>query len=395
MTLDLKEAIGMQISGKQRRILISLYWISVFLYWFSLYVYAPTLPLYVQSKTANLTIVGVVLAQYGLWQLISRFPFGFLADYLGRRKLIIIAGFLFGALGAWLLANANSTETLIVARAITGLSAAIWALLLVVFSNLFPPSETLRATALLTLANSTGRMLASSLNGPLNALGGYSLAFYMGSGAAVLAMLVILPAHETRAPSQSPSLNNLIRVFKRRDVLLPSLLDTLIQFGIWCSTFGFFPILIKKLGGNDIVQSLLIALNLGALVAGNLIITRLIKKVPSRWLILVSLGTMVGGIWTAAVAPNLTWMVVAQLLTGISMGFGYPLLMGMSIENVDETDRNTAMVLHQSIYAVGMIAGPWLGGLLGDALGVQPMFWVIGAITLVFGLICFRFLSPR
>jgi predicted MFS family arabinose efflux permease len=268
-------------------------------------------------------------------------------------------------------------------------------LLLVVFSNLFPPSETLRATALLTLANSTGRMLASSLNGPLNALGGYSLAFYMGSGAAVLAMLVILPAHETRAPSQSPSLNNLIRVFKRRDVLLPSLLDTLIQFGIWCSTFGFFPILIKKLGGNDIIQSLLIALNLGALVAGNLIITRLIKKVPSRWLILVSLGAMVGGIWTAAVAPNLTWMVVAQLLTGISMGFGYPLLMGMSIEKVDETDRNTAMVLHQSIYAVGMIAGPWLGGLLGDALGVQPMFWVIGAVTLVFGLICFRFLSPR
>jgi MFS transporter, DHA1 family, multidrug resistance protein len=59
--------------------------------------------------------------------------------------------------------------------------------------------------------------------------------------------------------------------------------------------------------------------------------------------------------------------------------------MGMSIERVDESQRATAMGVYQSVYAIGMFTGPWLSGLLADALGIQPMFFT-GILILGMGL---------
>jgi hypothetical protein len=34
-----------------------------------------------------------------------------------------------------------------------------------------------------------------------------------------------------------------------------------------------------------------------------------------------------------------------------------------------------------------MFAGPWIGGILASALGLPPMFMIIAAATLVFGML--------
>jgi predicted MFS family arabinose efflux permease len=44
------------------------------------------------------------------------------------------------------------------------------------------------------------------------------------------------------------------------------------------------------------------------------------------------------------------------------------------------------MGLHQAVYAIGMFVGPWLSGILADALGLQPMFAVTAAVCLTLGL---------
>lgn len=139
-----------------------------FLYWISLYIYISTLPTYVQSKTDNLAIVGIVLSMYGLWQAIVRLPIGIAADWLGRRKPFILAGLLLAGLGAWLMGTANDTGGLLVGRAITGLAAGAWVPLVVAFSSLFPAREAVRATAILTVVNSVGRVSATSITGSLN-----------------------------------------------------------------------------------------------------------------------------------------------------------------------------------------------------------------------------------
>ena len=82
----------------RRRLLIAQSMLGVFLFCSALYLFVPTLPLYALTKTDNLGLVGLALAQYGLWQAILRFPLGLAADWLGRRKPFILSGFVLAAL---------------------------------------------------------------------------------------------------------------------------------------------------------------------------------------------------------------------------------------------------------------------------------------------------------
>lgn len=357
--------------------------LAVGLYWISLYLYVPTLPVYAQTKTANLVLIGTVLAQYGLWQAIVRFPLGIASDWLGKRRPFIFFGFLLAGLGAWLMGSASGIQGVLVGRAVTGLAAASWVVLVVAFSSLFPAHEAVRAAALLSLVNSASRMLATGITGELNDLGGYGLAFMLAAVAGGLAVLVYLPVKEERLERKVPSLQGTGRLITRRDVLLPSLLNALAQYAAWATTFGFIPILARQFGASNIVQSLLVSLNLAVGIAGNLLTTTLVKRFGSRRLVLAGFVAMSVGIALLWQSVSLAWIFAAQFLIGLGTGLSYPTLMGMSIEHVDGSQRSTAMGLHQAVYAIGMFGGPWLSGFLASWLGVQPMFGLTAGALLV------------
>jgi MFS family permease len=388
-----------------RRALIIRYVVTVFLYWIALYLYMPTLPTYVESKSDTpslvgavmalllgpdkintFSLVGFVLAQYGLWQALARLPVGAAADWVGRRKPFIVIGFGLAGLGALVMGLTGGSDGLSAGRAITGLAAATWVPLVVIFSDLFPPREAVRASALLTFVGSAGRMIATGVTGWLNGLGGYPLAFFVATGVAGLAMLVVLSTRETPRAPQAPSWTSVLEVVKRRDVLLPALLATVAQYANWASTFGFLPILAGQLGATDVTLSFLLSLNIGVITAGNLLTSTIANRFGARRLLFLSFVLLAAGIGGAALAPTLPWLFAAQVCIGLSQGFGYPVMMGMSIEHVPGDSRTTAMGLFQAVYGVGMFAGPGLSGVLADAIGIRPMFAVTALACLVVGL---------
>ncbi len=55
----------------------------------------------------------------------------------------------------------------------------------------------------------------------------------------------------------------------------------------------------------------------------------------------------------------------------------------MSIQQVVGAERTTAMRLHQVVYAIGMFGGPWLSGILADAVGMRPMFGMTAFACLI------------
>jgi MFS family permease len=359
----------------------------------SLYVYVPTLTIYTQGKVADLEQVGVVLSMYGLWQAIVRLPLGILADWLGRRKVFILLGFLLSGLGAWLMSSAGGYTGLVTGRAITGLAAAGWVPLTVLFSGLFAPQDAVRAAGILSLINGASRMLATSITGSLNDLGGYSLAFYAAVGLAGLALLVTLPVSETPRPPKTPAVRAIFRLITRRDVLLPALLSAVAQYITWASTFGFLPILARDLGASGQIVSLLVSVYMAVSVGSNLLLTRLVRRLGNRTLLLIGIGINTAGVACAALAGSLGMLVLAQVLLGLGYGISYPLCMGMSIEQVADSERSTAMGLHQAVYAIGMFAGPWLSGILAERYGIRPMFAVTAAGCLGISLLLVRFLE--
>lgn len=371
----------------------------VVLYWAGLYLYVPTLPVYVQTRTDRLEMIGVVVSMYGLWQALLRLPLGILSDWVGRRKPFILVGLALVGFGAWMMgaapAGASGLNAMIIGRSITGLAAATWVLLVVVFSSIFPPKEAVRAAAILTLAGSLARFAATSLTGTLNNLGGYPLAYTFAGGLSLAAVVLYAFTHETPRPPRQPSLAATGRLISRRDVLVPALVNAVFHYTGQASTYGFIPILAKEMGANDIQQSLLVSMSIALFALGNLSATWAARRFSNRSVVLFSLALAASGMAAAALAPTLPLVFLAQFFTGLAGGASYPVLMGMSIEHVADEQRSTAMGLHQSVYAIGMFAGPWLSGILADAIGIRPMFGYTAGAALVLGLAGVRWLGKK
>ncbi len=378
-----------------RRPLLALYIVVALLFWMCLYLYAPTLPTYAQTKTGSLASVGIILAQYGLWQAIIRLPVGIAADWLGRRKPFIIIGLVLAGLGAWLMGSASTAWGLGVGRAITGLGAATWVPLITVFSSLFPAQDAVQATALLSAIGSVGRVAATGVTGSLNLRGGYSLAFYLAAAIAGLAALLVLPAREKVHPPRIPSVEGIGQVITRRDVLLPSLLAAVVQYEIWAVTFSFMPILANRLGATDVSQSMLMSLHVGLVALGSFSAAAVVSRLGALRLVYITFFLLAAGTALTALAPTLAVVFVAQFLLGVGRGLGYPVLMGLSIRDVADEQRTTAMGLHQSVYSVGMFAGPWLSGLMADAMGIRPMLGLTATVCLAAALLLIRLLPAN
>ncbi|MGO9412990.1 MAG: MFS transporter [Spirochaetia bacterium] len=369
---------------------------ATLLYWAALYIYVPTLPAYVKERASSLTEVGVVLAMFGLWEAILRTPLGVIVDATGRRKSFLIGGFLAAGIGALVLARGTSIGVLTFGRALTGASSAIWAPMIVVFASFYPPERTVFATSLLALLCSVGQMLATACTGFLNAAGGYPLAFYLSAGLAVIATVVLAGVKLPRTPGRNGevSARSILSVFARRDVLVPSFTNAVCQLGGWAVLYGFLPLLARQLGAGEVVISLLLTAALASNTATNLIVTLASRHGKTRLILHASFLLFAAGIVAAAVAHSVALLFVATIAMGAANGFFFPLLMGLSIEQVDGAHRSTAMGIHQAVYAVGMFVGPWIGGVLSDAMGIRWMFVAVAAFCLAATNLLIRF-QPR
>ena len=66
---------------------------------------------------------------------------------------------------------------------------------------------------------------------------------------------------------------------------------------------------------------------------------------------------------------------------GMANGLFFPILLGLSIQRVDAAHRSTAMGINQAVYAVGMFTGPWIGGVLADAIGIRAMIAIVAVFS--------------
>jgi MFS family permease len=315
------------------------------------------------------------------------------ADWLNWRKPFLVFGLVCAGVGAWMMGQASGAEMLIIGRALTGFGAGIWAVLVVAFSDLFPPNKAVQASAALTLISSVSRLVATSVTGALNQAGGYWLAFLLAVVVSALGAVLVLVVPEQPRPPQRPSLPGIGRLIARRPVWLPSVLNAVSQYAIWAIPLGFLPILAQQLGGSDTMLSLMLSVNLVTLVAGNLLATAAAGRVRSRHLVIISFGLLFAGVGAAALARALPAIFVGEILLGLSQGISYPVLMGLSIEKVSGHERTTAMGLHHAVYALGMFGGPWLSGIVAKALGLQPMFGLTAGACLCLGLLGAKWLE--
>jgi MFS family permease len=143
------------------------------------------------------------------------------------------------------------------------------------------------------------------------------------------------------------------------------------------------PLLARRMGASAVATSLIMTLNIAANTAANLFATFIANRGGRRSLLYGSFAVFAGGAMLAAFARSVPILFVSTVVMGLANGLFFPILLGLSIQRVDAAHRSTAMGIHQAVYAVGMFTGPWIGGILADAVGIRAMFAIVAAFSLV------------
>ena len=367
--------------------MIGLYLAAGFLFWAAGNVYVPTLPTYVQTKSTSLSQVGIVLAMFGLFRGIIALPSGIAGNWLGRGKPFILAGVAVGGVGAWLMGSTNGISGLALGRAMAGVATGGWVLLMIAFSSLFSPREAVKATVMITLTGSLGSMVGTALTGFLNGLGGYSLAFFTATAASAVVILLVLPLWEVRRPRRQPTVKSIGGLITQRSVLLPGLVNAVAMYTSHTTRLAFVPVLAKELGASDVALSVQSSMTLGVMAIGNVFVAALVKRVSSRRLAQVGILLLAAGAVGAALAPSVSAIYVTLVFIGLGTSFAFPVLVGISMQQVEGEKRGIAVGLNQALTALGMFSGPWISGMLADRLGLRPMFGITAVICLALGLL--------
>lgn len=363
----------------------TIFLITTALFWFSLYAYIPMFPGYVESSGVSHSMVGLIIGSYGFSQMIIRIPLGIASDRLNKRKFFIILGifccFLSG-LGLWLF---DSAYSMLVFRSLAGVAVSSWVAFSVLFSSYYRSEEATKATGYLLSANNFGQVIAMFAGGSMAQALGVKSAFLLAAAAAVLALVSGMFISENKAIEKKPlSFAELISVGKSGNLIVVSCLAILLQFVTFSTVYGFTPIVAESLGASSVELGLLSAMSiLPGIPAGALSGSFFSRKFGDRRTLFA--GFIVSAL-SSLVIPfinSVPVLIMTQTIGGFGRGVTFPLLMGLSIKNVEENKRGSAMGFFQAIYGLGMFTGPIVVGFISDIASLNIGFYFTAFISIV------------
>lgn len=358
--------------------------VVIFCFWASLYVYVPTLAVFARSIGASLTVVGLIVAAYGFVQFILRVPVGYFSDRFGRRAPFILVGLAANVLGALGMGLFASPVLLILWRGVHGVGAASYVTSSVFFAGFFRPENATRATSLMVTLTSASQVIVSLLGGRLADVFGVNSTFWAAAVFGGIGMAVMAFVGDRAVKAHRPmSLRRFGRVASVRGLLVVSALGAINQYLTFGVTMGFVPIYADRLGASNTDLGLLTTIGFLVFGVAALGSAGLAGRVGERaFIVLGSLVTALSIVGLPLVG-NLPLLFLAQAANGFGRGMVFPVLMGLSIKTVPEDERASAMGVFQSIYAIGMFAGPASAGLIADWLGLSGLFVAVGSFAFV------------
>ncbi|MEA3345181.1 MAG: MFS transporter [Chloroflexota bacterium] len=157
--------------------------LGIALFWAALYIYVPILSVYAQSLGASLPLVGLIVASYGVVQLLLRIPLGVASDRLGRRKPFVLAGFLAVALSCVGLALSPTPELLALIRVGYGVGQGfVYPTLMGLSIRAVPQSERASAMGIFQAVYALGMFGGPAISGLIADHGGLRAMFLVTGG---------------------------------------------------------------------------------------------------------------------------------------------------------------------------------------------------------------------
>ncbi|MDX2373999.1 MFS transporter [Psychrobacter sp. PP-21] len=352
-----------------------------------LFMIVPVFSVYGSNYThATPFLIGLAVGIYGLGQAIFQIPMSLAADKFPRKPIIFLGLVLF-AIGGIIAANATDIYEVIIGRALAG-SGAVSAVLMALLADVTREEMRTKAMATMGLTIATSIMLAFAFGPLLVGSLGISGLFWLTSGFAVLAMLLLL-AVPTPMRVLKHNLDNKTIGQQLATVLKIGDLNRLHMaiFALHLTMTAIFVILPHQLSevmGLSVRQQGLVYLPLlfiGFAIAIPFIIIAE-KKRKMRQVFLAAIALMTAALALLALGSQVGVGIILGLLLYF-MGFN---LLEATIpswisKRAPVANKATAMGLNSSSQFFGAFVGGAMGGLLLN----QPNLLAWGILAIIMG----------
>ncbi|WP_309229870.1 MFS transporter [Oscillatoria sp. FACHB-1407] len=368
------------------------------LFWSALAAMLPTLPLYVEETGANSITIGIVMGSFAIGLLSSRSWLAYLADYRGR-KLVMVIGMVAVAIAPVLYLLTESVPLLIGIRAFHGLSIAAFALAYsALVIDLSPPQQRGELIGYMSLVNPVGMALGPAVGGFLHEWAGYLPAFLVASGLGFLGLVFTLRVQEPRLPDQmtvtavAKPRPHFWRLLVTSPIRIPA--TVLLLIGLAFGTLStFVPLFVQEAG---------VALNVGLFYTAAAIASFAIRLLVGRAsdqrgrglfitvsLILYTLSMAV--LWIATSAPA---FLLAAIFEGAGAGILIPMMAALMADRSHPNERGRNFSLCMAGFDLGIaIAGPIFGA-IAIQTGYRTTFGLCAGLAFL-GLLVFLTLSSK
>jgi len=382
--------------------------------------YLPELGVHVPAQIAFWT--GVVTSVNFMAQIFTQPLWGSLSDRYGFRIMVIRSVFFVGFFNL-IIVLAASVYELMLLRFLMGLMSGFAAASMALVAAVCPKEKLGYSVGLLQSGLMAGTIIGPGVGGVLAEFVGYrGIFFFVGAlslsmvplvrfgikqnpgdhgqrmlkdltsyigqlrGVKKMSLFPLIAKGFIRLMRMANPLKNFIAVSRNHPMVFVAIIIIICaQFGTQSSD-ALVALFVRLIYPGEYLN-LIVALTFGLSAAASLIAAPLFgawgDKHNHKFVLYFSLTGMALTVGLQSLCQNIMQLIILRTLSGLFAAGILPNANAIIGNSAKESGRGYLFGVVGSATAIGNLAGPFIGGIIGAALGVKAVFWVTGVILLI------------
>ncbi len=330
-------------------------------------------------------MVGILISVYGFVVALFQPIMGALADYLGRRKILIQVGLGLIAVCTLTFIFASKYLDLLILRTLQGVAVAITVPAALSLMSAITKKETRgSAMGVYSTFRMIGFVLGPMIGGFLLDHFGFDAAFYTGTGAILLAMLMIqIWVSDVRVKFENNKKPKIKIIDK--DLISPGILSAGTATFLMAAAFSMVTTLENEFNAKLGISAFGFSFAFSTLMVGRLILQvplgKLSDKIGRKPLVLGGLILMASATFFLGEVTTLTQLVLVRLGQGAAAAAIAAPAFAIAADLSTSGGEGRQMSIITTGFGLGLAVGPLIAGLLAVIFFELP-FITLGILTL-------------